>query len=134
MTQRVNEFRSDRNALGALTSELRIRVLNGSATGCLVESSRALRVGTVAGLRVNLFGREYDDQVQVRRCQLIVGAGNIFHVAMEFISTRPPYTGSLRYAIYRELGQLSGWLHATDKAGSQRPQISARLSTGPDDE
>ena len=110
-----NQFRRKDDEIGALTSELRVRVLNGSATGCLVESTRALNVGTVAGLRVNLLGREYDDQVQVTRCQSIVGAGNIFHIAMEFLSTTPPYAGSLRHAIHRELGQFAGWLHAPDK-------------------
>ena len=77
-----------KNELGALTCELRVRVLNGSATGCLVESSRPLTVGTVAALRVNLLGREYDDQVQVTRCQSIVGAGNIFHIAMNNLFER----------------------------------------------
>ncbi len=112
-----NQFRRKDDEIGALTSELRVRVLNGSATGCLVESTRALNVGTVAGLRVNLLGREYDDQVQVTRCQSIVGAGNIFHIAMEFLSTTPPYAGSLRYAIHRELGQFAGWLHAPERTG-----------------
>lgn len=115
MIDRLNKVGRDKDELGALTSELRVRVLNGSATGCLVESTRALSVGTVAGLRVNLLGREYDDQVQVTRCQPIVGAGNIFHVGMEFLSTTPPYAGSLRYAIHRELGQFAGWLHASKK-------------------
>jgi hypothetical protein len=109
------QFQVKDGELGALTSELRIRVLNGSATGCLVESTRALAVGTVAALRVNLLGREYDDQVQVTRCQSIVGAGSIFHIAMEFLSTTPPYAGTLRHAIHREIGQFAGWLHAPDK-------------------
>jgi len=115
MSDRLNQVRRGNDELGALTSELRVRVLNGSATGCLVESTRALTVGTVAGLRVNLLGREYDDQVLVTRCQPIVGAGHIFHVGMEFLSTTPPYAGSLRYAIHREVGQFAGWLHATQK-------------------
>lgn len=106
-----------KNELGALTCELRVRVLNGSATGCLVESSRPLTVGTVAALRVNLLGREYDDQVQVTRCQSIVGAGNIFHIAMEFLSTTPPYAGTLRHAIHREIGQFPGLLHSPEKVG-----------------
>jgi hypothetical protein len=120
--------------LGALTCELPVRVLNGSATGCLVESSRALAVGTVAGLRVNLLGREYDDQVQVTRCQSIVGAGNIFHIAMEFLSTTPPYAGSLRYAIHRELGQFGGWLHAVERLEGQPKDLSRRGTAGTADE
>jgi hypothetical protein len=110
-----NKVRSDDEEIGALTSELSVRVLNGSATGCLVESPRPLKIGTVAGLRVSFRGHEYDDPVQVTRCQSIVGAG-VFHVAMEFLSTTPPYAGTLRYAIHRELGQFAGWLHAREKA------------------
>ena len=109
-----NKVRFDDEELGALTSELSVRVLNGSATGCLVECPCPLKVGTVAGLRVNFHGHEYDDPVQVMRCQPIVGGG-VFHVAMEFLSTTPPYAGTLRYAIHRELGQFAGWIHAPER-------------------
>ena len=122
-----------KNELGALTSELRVRVLNGSATGCLVESSRPLMIGTIAGLRVNLLGREYDDQVQVTRCQPIVGAGSIFHIAMEFFSTTPPYAGSLRYAIHRQLGQFAGWLHDDATTGDQSRDDSGCGKAGADE-
>ena len=121
----MNQVRREGEALGALTSELRVRVLNGSATGCLVESVRPLLAGTVAGLRVSLLGREYDDEVQVTRCQWIAGAG-IHHIAMQFLSTVPPYAGSLRYAIHRELGQLAGWLHAPGGADRQPQDLSRR--------
>ncbi len=115
----LHQVRQREEALAALISELRVRVLNGSATGCLVESARSLPVGTVAGLRVSLLGREYDDEVQVTRCQLIAGAGGVYHIAMQFLSTIPPYAGSLRYAIHRELGQFAGWLHAPGGAEHQ---------------
>ena len=114
----ANERRSEHEELGALTSDLSVRVLNGSATGCLVESSCALQVGTVAGLRVNFRGRDYDDPVQVTRCQSIVGAG-VFHIGMEFLSMVPPYAGTLRYAIHRECGQFAGCLHA--KSADDQP-------------
>lgn len=115
----LSKLRPKNEPLGALTSELQVRVLNGSATGCLVETTRAVKVGAVARLRVDLRGREYDDEVQVTRCQLIVGAGEIFHVAMKFLSTTPPYAGTLRYAIHRELGQFAAWLNAPDNAADQ---------------
>jgi hypothetical protein len=127
----LNKFRSNKDELGALTSEVRVRVLNGSATGCLVESPRPLPVGTVAGLRVNLLGREYDDEVQVTRCQLITSAGNLFHIAMQFLSTTPPYAGTFRYAIHRELGQFAGWLHAPEGEGDQPEDLSRRRTAGP---
>ena len=111
-----NRGRSGDEELGALISELSVRVLNGSTSGCLVESHRALQVGTVAGLRVNVRGHDYDDPVQVTRCQSIAGAG-VFHIAVQFLSTMPPYAGTLRYAIHRELGQFAGWLHGPERAG-----------------
>ena len=115
----LNQARIDDEAFAALTAELRVRVLNASATGCLVESTRALPVGTVAGLRVRLLDRDYDDEVQITRCQELAGAGSIFHVAMRFLSTAPPYAGSLRYAIHRELHQLAGWVHVPDGTDAQ---------------
>lgn len=110
-----NKVRSEDEELSALTSEVSVRVLNGSATGCLVESPCALQVGTVAGLRVNFRGHDYDDLVQVTRCQSIVGAG-VFHIGMEFLSMVPPYAGTLRYAIHRELGPFAGCVHAPERA------------------
>ena len=124
-----DKFRTNHDGLGALTSEVRVRVLNGSATGCLIESPRALPVGTVAGLRVNLLGREYDDEVQVTRCQLI--AANVFHIAMQFLAATPPYAGTFRYAIHRELGQFAGWLHAPEGEGDQPEDLSRRRTAGP---
>jgi hypothetical protein len=121
-----NRVHSNDDELGALTSELHVRVLNGSAAGCLVESTRPLSVGLEAGLRVSILGCEYDDDVRVMRCQPIVGAPGIYHIAVQFLSTTPPYAGSLRYAIYRELGQFAGWLHASGAADSQSKDPSRR--------
>ena len=126
MTYGLSQVHSNDDELGALTSELRVRVLNGSAAGCLVEATRALPVGLEAGLRVTILGCEYDDDVRVTRCQPIVGAAGIHHIAMQFLSTTPPYAGSLRYAIYRELGQFAGWLHAPERADKQPEDPSRR--------
>jgi hypothetical protein len=104
--------RPENEELGALTSELQVQVLNGSVTGCLVESTRALAVGTVAALRMSVLGREYEDFVQVVRCHWIPGAGSTYHVGMQFLPTTPPSEESLRQAIHRELGRSTAWLHA----------------------
>ena len=56
-----------------LTRELHVRVINVSASGCLVESHQRLDVGVVATLRVALGGKEYTDDVQILRCQAIRG-------------------------------------------------------------
>ena len=98
--------------LGALTSELLVHMLSGSQTGCLVQSSRALAVGTVATLRATLLGREYTDYVQVVRCQWIPGAGGTYHVGMQFLPTACASPASLRQAIHREAGRLTGRLES----------------------
>jgi PilZ domain len=100
--------------LAALTKEIRVRILNCSATGCLVESNGAIPVGTVGLLRVAFDGSEFEDTVQVVRCQPIVGAGAICHVGTKFLSTTPPYADTLRHAIRRDLGKLAGWLRTPE--------------------
>jgi hypothetical protein len=97
--------------VGTLTSDICIRVLNCAASGCLVESTRPLAVGSVATLRIRLSGGEFEETVQVVRCQQIAG-GSVYHVATQFLPTSPASFDSLRYLIRREAGHLGGWLRA----------------------
>jgi hypothetical protein len=55
-------------------------------------------VGTIATLRVVINGRELADDVQVTRCQAIAGAGDTFHVGVQFLWTQPLRAQSLRRA------------------------------------
>ena len=71
-----------------LTRELRVHLLNASVSGCLVESNLRIEVGTVGTIRVELDGEEYEDEVQVLRCQEIAGAGSVYHLGMQFLWTR----------------------------------------------
>ena len=96
-----------RDGLGALTRELRVRVLDISGSGCLIESQRRLEVGAVATLRVHFGGEEYDDDIQVVRCQAIRGAGSLYHVAVRFLQTTPGHAGSVRHAVR---SQWRSWL------------------------
>jgi hypothetical protein len=95
--------------LASLTKELRVRVLNFSASGCLLETNGAVDIGTVAILRIAFGGEEFSDAVQVLRCQAIVGSGT-HHVGTQFLSTTPPYAGTLRYLMRREVNRVTGWL------------------------
>jgi hypothetical protein len=67
-------------------------------------------VGTVARLRVLFSGREFDDTIQIVRCERIVGDIPIYHVGAKFLSTTPPYVGSLRHSLYSQADDLAGWL------------------------
>lgn len=103
---------SSDDELASLTKEIRVRVLNCSGNGCLLESDAPITVGTVARLRVAFGGNEFDDTVRVVRCQALEGAGSIYHVGTQFLATTPPYAGTLRYVMRRELNRLVGWLRA----------------------
>ena len=89
--------------LGVLGKEVGIRLLNGSPSGCLVESSSRLEIGTIASLRVTLNGEEFVDDVRVVRCQQIEGAGSIYHVGAQFLWTATPGGRSLRQVMSRAL-------------------------------
>ena len=94
---------SSEDVLGVLGKEVAIRLLNGSPSGCLVESNCRLEVGTIASLRVTLNGVELVDDVRVVRCQQIEGAGSIFHVGAQFLWTATPSGRSLRQVMSRAL-------------------------------
>ena len=94
------------DGMAVLTRELHVRVINVSASGCLVECHRRLEVGTVATLRVVLGGEEYTDDVQILRCQAIRG-GSVHHLGAQFLWTTPPHHRSIRHAVTRHLARLA---------------------------
>jgi PilZ domain-containing protein len=100
--------------LASLAKEIRVRVLNCSGNGCLLESNAPIPVGAIARLRIAFGGNEFDDTVRVVRCQALAGAGSIYHVGTQFLSTTPPYAGTLRHLMRRELSRLAGWLRAKE--------------------
>ena len=99
-----------RDDVASLARHVQVRVLNCSAHGCLLETTAAISVGAFGNLRVSLGDRDFDDTIQVVRCEHLKGTGSIHHVAVKFISTTPPYVGSLRYTLRREGVDLAGWL------------------------
>lgn len=101
--------------IAALSADVRVRVLNCGLAGCLLESTKALAVGTAATLRIAFGGYEFEDAVRIVRCQQIIGAGAIYHVGTEFVTTTPAGMGSLRYLIRRENKDVIGWLHMTER-------------------
>ena len=102
--------RHSREGLATLTRHIRVRILNCSADGGLLETTAPLVVGTVGTLRVSFGGSEFDDQIQVVRCEHMKGAGAVHHVGVRFLSTTPPYSGTLRYTMRCDVGGLAGWL------------------------
>jgi len=92
--------------LGVLGKEVAVRLVNGSPSGCLVETNARLEVGTIASLRVTLNGNEFVDDVRVVRCQQIEGAGSVFHVGAQFLWTATPNGNSLRQVMNRALASV----------------------------
>jgi hypothetical protein len=90
------------NQLGVLSKDFRIRLLNCSSSGCLVETTSPIEVGTVGTLRLNIDGRKLTELVQIVRCHRIEGAGSLYHAGAEFLWTALPDTGSLRRVIRRQ--------------------------------
>ena len=92
-----------------LMRELGIRLINVSAGGCLIESSRWIEVGTIGTLQVRLGDEECKDDVEVVRCEAIGGATRVYHVAMRLLKTKPRQPGSIRYAVARQEREFERW-------------------------
>jgi PilZ domain len=86
-----------------LTRELHARVINVSASGCLVETRRRLEVGTIGRLRVRLGGEECEDDVEVMRCDAVEGPVASYHVGVRLLWTTPRRPGSIRHAVASQL-------------------------------
>ena len=110
MTERVENSRHVRESLATLTGHVRVRVLNCSAEGCLLEATGPLAIGTVGNLRVSFSGREFEDAIQIVRCNPVEPTKGTHHLAGKFLSTSPPYAGTFRYVMRCDLGELAGWL------------------------
>lgn len=86
----------DGHLMGVLARDVDVRLLNVSASGCLIESRRRIEAGTTGALRLMVEGEEYCDDVIVARCSEVQGAGATYHVGAEFLWTTPPGVRSLR--------------------------------------
>jgi len=104
-----------RPEVAALATDIQVRVLNVSGAGCLVEAKRALEIGSVAMLRIHFAGGDFEDTVQIVRCQEITGAGGVFHLGANFLTTSPPSIVSLRYLMRRESGRSVGSIRLVPK-------------------
>lgn len=62
---------------------LRVRLVNISHSGCLLQAPRAVRVGTVGRLRVALDDTEFADDVRVARCA--PGTGTTCELGLELL-------------------------------------------------
>ena len=110
MSSGFSEPQGIREDVARLARHVRVRVLNCSASGCLLETTGPVPVGAFGTLRVRVGDRDFDDTIQVVRCDHLNGTESLYHVATKFLSTTPPYAGSLRYTLRCGVGNLTGWL------------------------
>jgi hypothetical protein len=82
--------------VAVLGREVAVRLLEISASGCLLECNNRLDVGRHGSLRVVFEGKEYSDDVRIMRCREVSGSSALYHAGAEFVWTAPPQVGSLR--------------------------------------
>ncbi len=104
MDQYTNQPMHAAQSLAVLTRELRIRIVNCSLSGVLLEANASLAVGTVAALTLRIGEHEFKDDVRVVRCQSIAGAGSLHQIGAELLWTAVPGQHSLRLAMQQRLG------------------------------
>ena len=106
--------KTPRHEVASVSTDIRVRVLNVSGAGCLIETRRALEVGSVATLRINFAGSDFEDTVQIVRCQEITGAGTTFHLGATFLTTAAPSIESLRF-LFRRQADSVGYIRLADR-------------------
>jgi PilZ domain len=95
------------DVMGVLTRESRVRLVNISASGCLLESGLRMEPGTSGELRLTVDGETYCDAIRVSRVQQMYGAGAAWHVGAEFLWTTRPGSRSLRRMVSRLRRQIA---------------------------
>jgi hypothetical protein len=93
--------------LAVLTRDLRVRLLNCSASGCLVETNVRLDVSTVASLTLNVDGRHFSDDVLVAWCKAIAGGDARYLVGLRFVWTASAAPNTLRMMAHQLVADVN---------------------------
>jgi hypothetical protein len=93
--------------MGVLTRDFTIHLLNCSPTGCLLETSAPLDVGTIGSITLTIDGEELHDHVRIVRCQPLAGAGERYHVGVQFLWVGALTRHTLRGGLGRTLERLA---------------------------
>ena len=81
---------------GILGRQVPVRLVNFSASGCLLQGASSLEPQSIGRLKVMFDGEQYGDDVRVARCHEVPGAGSLYSVGVEFVWTARPDRASLR--------------------------------------
>jgi hypothetical protein len=85
--------------VAVLGREVSVRLLDISASGCLLESASRIMLGATGSLIVTFDGNEYADDVRIMRCRLSEGGSGGYQLGAEFLWTNAPHDRSLRRVI-----------------------------------
>ena len=85
--------------VAVLGREVTVRLLDISASGCLLESASRLVLGSTGSLLVNFEGKEYVDDVRIMRCRQFEGSSGAYQIGAEFLWTNTPHDRSLRRVV-----------------------------------
>lgn len=105
--------------IGMLVWSLPVRVLDVSRGGCGVELDRPVPAGTSGRLEIEFGGVVHADDVRICRSQARAGAGEVRHLGVELLRTRPLSQRSLRFAVGRIVGEPDAdFLEVADPAAA----------------
>ena len=107
---------------GLLARDFDVRLVECSASGCLLESARPLAPGTTARLRLTIDRRTFVEQVQIVRCQAIAGTSS-YHVGASFLPSAEHAPTSLRLVLRR-----ADVTHASFPASPARDRVARKKS------
>ena len=85
--------------VAVLGREVSVRLLDISASGCLLESASRLVLGSTGSLLVNFEGKDYVDDVRIMRCLQFEGSSGTYQIGAEFLWTNTPHDRSLRRVV-----------------------------------
>jgi hypothetical protein len=85
--------------VAVLGREVSVRLLDISASGCLLESTSRIMLGATGSLVVTFDGNEYVDDVRIMRCRHNEGGNGGYQLGAEFLWTNAPHDRSLRRVI-----------------------------------
>jgi c-di-GMP-binding flagellar brake protein YcgR len=87
--------------VAVLGREVSVRLLDISASGCLLESASRLVLGTTGSLLVSFEAKDYVDDVRIMRCRECEGSNGAYQIGAEFLWTNTPHEHSLRRIVTR---------------------------------
>jgi hypothetical protein len=102
-----SDSRGDGRELAALVDDIRVQLLDCSASGCLLASDKRVMEGTIATLQLSLGGRTFTELVKVVRCERLDRGAGLYYLGTRFLSTTPAYPGSLRHAMREDASELA---------------------------